>query len=106
VTFTVDKAFLTRVNQLIESLAVPLGNPLMQVETDLAKISIVGRRLTSRPELVAMVFNTLNEAEIPVNLVATGDMRVSVLMPARYGREAVKLIHERFHLAEGAITFI
>ncbi|HNB17632.1 MAG TPA: ACT domain-containing protein, partial [Candidatus Obscuribacter sp.] len=95
---------LPRVQQLIEALASALGNPLMQVETDIAKVSVVGRRLTNRPEVVAGVFETLNEAAIPVQMVATGDMRVSVLMPARFGRDAVKLIHKKFSLDEGTIT--
>jgi len=102
--FTIEKSSLPRVLQLIESLATSLGNPLMQVETDIAKVSVVGRRLTSRPEVVAGVFESLNLAEIPVQMVATGDMRISVLMPAKHGREAVKLIHQRFNLAEGTFT--
>jgi aspartate kinase len=102
--FTIEKSALARVQQLIESLAVSLGNPLMQVETDIAKVSVVGRRLTSRPEVVAGVFESLNVAGIPVQMVATGDMRISVLMPAKHGREAVKLIHKRFNLAEGTFT--
>jgi aspartate kinase len=102
--FTIEKSALARVQQLIESLATSLGNPLMQVETDIAKVSVVGRRLTARPEVVAGVFECLNLAEIPVQMVATGDMRISVLMPAKYGREAIKLIHKRFNLAEGTFT--
>jgi aspartate kinase len=104
VTFTVEKSSLPRVQQLVESIAYSLGNPLMQVETDIAKVSVVGRKLTIKPEVVAGVFSALNEAQIPVKLVATGDMRVSVLMPAKYGREAVKLIHARFNLNQDAIT--
>jgi aspartate kinase len=99
--FTIEKPALARVQQLIESLAASLGNPLMQVETDIAKVSVVGRRLTTRPEVVAGVFESLNVAGIPVQMVATGDMRMSILMPAKHGREAVKLIHKRFNLAEG-----
>jgi len=36
--------------------------------------------------------------------VVTGDLRVSILMPARYGRDAVKLIHAKFNLEEGTIN--
>ena len=102
--FTIEKASMPRVQQLVEALALSLGNPIMQVETDIAKVSVVGRRLTSRPEVVAGVFDTLSGAGIPVQMVATGDMRISVLMPAKHGREAVKLIHTRFNLAEGAFN--
>ncbi|MBK7836372.1 MAG: aspartate kinase [Candidatus Obscuribacter sp.] len=102
--FTLEKSSLPRVQKLVEALATSLGNPLMQVESDIAKVSVVGRRLTSRPEVVASVFECLHEAKIPVQMVATGDMRVSILMPARYGRDAVKLIHAKFNLEEGTIN--
>jgi len=98
--FTIDRKSLARVQTLIESLSPALGNPRVHVETDIARISVVGRRLTQRPEVVASVFEALQSSGIPVNMVATGDMRVSVLLPAKYAREAVKLIHDRFRLQE------
>jgi len=98
--FTIDRKALTRVQSLIESLAPQLGNPRVNVDTDIARISVVGRRLTQRPEVVASVFEALQSSGIPVNMVATGDIRVSVLLPAKYAREAVKLIHNRFRLEE------
>jgi aspartate kinase len=102
--FTIEKSALPRVQQLIESLALSLGNPLMQVETDIAKVSVVGRRLTNRPEVVAGVFEVLHNASIPVQMVATGDMRMSVITSAKHGRDAVRLIHQRFNLSDGSIT--
>lgn len=99
--FTVEKRSMSRVNALIESLSPNLGQPKISVDTDIARISIVGRRLTSRPEFVAGVFETLNTAAIPVQMVATADLRVSVMLPARYAREAVRLIHTRFNLSDG-----
>lgn len=98
--FTIDRKSLGRVQSLIESLGQSLGNPRVNVETDIARISVVGRRLTQRPEVVASVFEALQTAGIPVNMVATGDMRVSVLLPAKYAREAVRVIHSRFKLEE------
>ncbi len=98
--FTVDRRSLNRVQTLIESLGNALGNPRVNIDTDIARISVVGRRLTQRPEVVASVFEALQAGGIPVNMVATGDLRVSVLLPAKYGREAVRLIHNRFNLEE------
>lgn len=98
--FTVDRRSLSRVQSLIESLNDSLGNPRVNLDTDIARISVVGRRLTQRPEVVASVFEALQSGGIPVNMVATGDLRVSVLLPAKHAREAVKLIHNRFKLEE------
>lgn len=104
VAFTVDKRSLSRVQSLVESLAEPLSRPLVNLDSDIARISVVGRRLTTKPEIVASVFDALAAGGIPVSMVATGDIRVSVLLPAKYARDAVKLIHKRFGLEQD--TFI
>lgn len=104
VAFTVDKRSVSRVQALVESLSESLFKPLVNLDSDIARISVVGRRLTTKPEIVASVFDALSAGGIPVSMVATGDIRVSVLLPAKYAREAVKLIHKRFGLEQD--TFI
>lgn len=102
VAFTVEQRLLSKVQSVIQSNDIALGQPRTAIDTDIARISVVGRRLTSRPEIIASVFEVLQSGGIPVNMVATGDIRVSVVLPARYAREAVKLIHAKFRLAEGS----
>lgn len=104
VAFTVEQRSLSKVQSIIESNDPKLGHPKISVDTDIARISVVGRRLTSRPEIIASVFEALQSGGIPVNMVSTGDIRVSVLLPAKYARQAVKLLHSNFGLAQG--TFI
>jgi aspartate kinase len=102
--FTMDRRSLARVTSIIESLSESLGEPKMGVDTDIARISLVSHRLTSRPEIVAGVFDVLNNASIPVKMVATGDIRVSVLLSVEHAYNAVKLIHNRFNLSEGSFA--
>jgi aspartate kinase len=99
---TVDRRSLAKVRSIIQSLASSLGNPKVTVDTSSARISVIGRHLTSRADVVAGVFETLGKANIPVQLVSTSDMRVTVLLPDQYANEAVKLIHNRFRLADSA----
>lgn len=101
VAFTVEQRSLAKVQSVIESNNLSLGNSRSNIDTDIARISVVGRKLTSRPEVIASVFEALQLGGIPVNMVATGDIRVSVVLPARYAREAVRLIHDKFGLAQG-----
>lgn len=102
IAFTVEQKSLSKVQSIIESNASGLGNPDVSCETDIARISVVGRRLNSRPEIVASVFEALQSGGIPVNMVSSGDIRVSVLLQAKYARKAVKLIHQNFGLSEGS----
>ncbi len=103
--FTVEKRSVPRVLSIIESLGKSLGAPHIHCDTDIARISVVGRRLTSRPEVVATVFDQLSTASIPVLMVTSADLRVSIVVPAAYAKEAVRLVHERFNLAEAGIDF-
>ncbi|HEY9677013.1 MAG TPA: aspartate kinase [Drouetiella sp.] len=98
---TVDRRAISRVKTIIESLSDSLGTPKVSFDTSSARISVIGRHLTSRTDIVAGVFETLHSASIPVQLVATGDMRVTVLLPDQHAAEAVKLLHNRFKLSDG-----
>lgn len=99
---TVDRRAINRVKTIIDSLSKSLGNPKVSIDTTSARISVIGRHLTSRTDIVAGVFEVLHGASIPVQLVTTGDMRVTVLLPDRHAAEAVRLIHNRFKLADNS----
>lgn len=101
---TVNKRVLKRVMALIETLSDALGSPKVSVDHNIARISVIGRHLTSRPEVVAAVFDCLNSAGIPLHMVSTVDMRISMLLPDRFAVEAVKLIHNRFKLSDGSFS--
>lgn len=96
--FTVEKKSLARVQSIIEALDSELGHPRLSVDTDIARISVIGRGLTARPAVVADIFESLFTAAIPVQMVATGDIKVSALVPAKHARDAVRVIHNRFEL--------
>ncbi|MBI4532936.1 MAG: aspartate kinase, partial [Candidatus Melainabacteria bacterium] len=100
--FTVDRNQLLKVQSTIQGLQKDLGEPKVTIDTDLARISVIGRGLTLRPGVVSSVFDTLSGASIPVQMLSVGDIRVSVLVPAKHAREAVRLLHHRFELAGAA----
>ncbi len=96
--FSVDKNYLARVQSVLNSFAAQLGNPKVSVDTDIARISVISRGLTSRPAIVAGIFDALSNANITVQMVAIGDIKVSALIPAKHARKAIQLIHNRLLL--------
>jgi aspartate kinase len=98
--FTTAKNVSTRVGAIIQSIWGEAGAVTLSTDETIARLSVVGRKFTSRPEVVAAVFDTLNQASIPVHMVATGDLRMSLLLPFEYAHRAVRLIHSRFGLTE------
>jgi aspartate kinase len=97
-SFTVDKRHVPRVRSIIDSLAAVIDHPIVRVDPQIATISIIGRGLGARPEVVSNVFEVLERSSIPVTMVSTSDLRVSVVLPALHARNAVRLVHARFQL--------
>lgn len=96
--FTVHQNSSARVQSIIE------GNTIeskLNIDDRLARISVISRRLNGRPEIVASAFDSLNKVDIPVQMVATGDLRFSLLIPKTHARRALQTIHE--HCRPGII---
>jgi len=96
--FTVEKDSASRVESVIGSYKESKDSKLL-IDDKLARISVISRRLNGKPEIIASVFEALNHANIPVNMVATGDLRFSLLIPKSYAESALTLIHEHFSLS-------
>ena len=96
--FTTDKEAAAKVQSAIESYMNNKDSKLL-VDDKLARISVVSRKLNGKQELIASVFDTLNHANIPVNMVATSELRFSILTPKIYAENALNLIHEHFNLS-------
>lgn len=94
--FTVEKRSARRVEQIINELDADLGSPRVKADSDIARISVVGSGLSCRRGVVAAIFDTLCSASIPVQMLTTGDIRVTALVPTQYKEQAVQRIHERF----------
>jgi len=98
--FTVDKSARTKVQSIIQSSKIT-GESKVSIDDRLARVSVISRRLNHRPEIVASVFDALNQVDIPVQMVATSDMRFSLLIPKTHAERAVRTIHS--HCNPGAL---
>ncbi len=95
--FTTESSAKKKVQSIIQSTRMSQESNLL-IDEQLARISVISRRLNGRPEIVASVFDALNQIDIPVQMVATSDLRFSLLTPKPYAEKAVHLIHEHFDL--------
>src|SRR5262249_24052195 len=96
--FTVSKRQAKKVESVIKELSSELGEPEVFVDLDIARISVVGSGLSCRRGIVAAIFDTLSSVPIPIQMLTTGDIRVTAIVPERYKDVAAEHIHERFCL--------
>jgi aspartate kinase len=67
-------------------------------DTDVAKISAVGIGMRSQSGVAARMFRTLSEEGINIKVIATSEIKISVLIDRKYMELAVQALHDAFDL--------
>ena len=100
-TFTVRQSDGERARKVAEPLAEEMGAAGVRIVDDLVKVSVIGTGMQSGPGYAAMMFRTLAEAGINIELITTSEIRITVLVRAEHGDQAVQLLHDAFALDQG-----
>ncbi|MBE3563134.1 MAG: aspartate kinase [Hydrogenibacillus schlegelii] len=100
VAFSVQEDDVDRARAVLDGLQATLGHAAVEVEADLAKVSIVGAGMATRPGVAATMFRLLADAGIPVKMVSTSEIKVSAVIPRAFGADAVRVLHDGFGLGE------
>jgi aspartate kinase len=67
-------------------------------DTDVAKISAVGIGMRSQSGVAATMFKTLSAEGINIKVIATSEIKISVLVDRKYMELAVQALHDAFEL--------
>jgi aspartate kinase len=101
ISFTVPKAEATAARELAEHAADELGAVGVELEGPVAKVSVIGAGIRTHAEIPAVVFETLAAKDIPIHMVATGEIKISVVIDEAHLNAAVQALHEAFALSQG-----
>lgn len=64
-----------------------------------AKISVVGSGMTNNPGVAASMFEALFDANVNINMIATSEIKISVLIEENDLERAMIAVHDKFDLA-------
>ncbi|SFJ73403.1 aspartate kinase [Celeribacter neptunius] len=67
-------------------------------DTDVAKISLVGIGMRSQSGVAAKMFQVLSDEGINIKVIATSEIKISVLVDRKYTELAVQALHDAFEL--------
>ena len=70
----------------------------MQISSasDVAKVSVVGVGMRNHPGVASKMFRVLSEARIPIKLISTSEIKISVLIDRSQMKAAVEKLHTAF----------
>ena len=95
--FTVKKDFAQEALEALEPVLAEIGGEAI-LRPDIAKVSIVGVGLASTPEVPAKMFQAVASTGANIEMIATSEVRISVIIPAEYAEAALRAVHQAFEL--------
>ncbi len=96
ISFTVHKGDLAAAKAVLEENQELFRFNHMDVNDNVAKVSIVGAGMINNPGVAAKMFEALYSANINIRMISTSEIKVSVLVDQQEADRAVQAIHDRF----------
>ena len=100
-TFTVHK------NEMVKTLAVlrekvlaHTGAREIKGDDKVAKVSVVGVGMRSHVGIASLMFRTLAEEGINIQMISTSEIKIAVVVEEKYMELAVRVLHKAFELDE------
>jgi len=97
-TFTVDRNNYQRAKAILEESCVELGARKVTGDNAIVKVSIVGVGMRSHAGIASMMFKTLASEGINIRMIATSEIKISVVVDEKYLELAVRALHAAFEL--------
>jgi aspartate kinase len=101
ISFTVPRTDAEQALAFARQLLGDLGAQDATLQTDIAKVSIVGVGMQSHSGVAARMFEALAAENINVLMISTSEIKVSCVIQDKYAELAVRILHDAFQLGEG-----
>lgn len=102
-TFTVSKADYKKALSIVEKTATAIAAKGVDVDTDIAKVSVVGVGMRTHAGVAAKMFRVLAEEGVNIEMISTSEIKISVVIDAKYTELAVRVLHEAFIGKQGNV---
>ncbi len=100
ISFTVSKADSKRAFEITKNVSDKLIAKGVNMNTDVAKVSIIGVGMVSHFGVAAKMFETLAKEGINIMMISTSEIKVSCVIDVKDMEKAVKTLHDAFNLAK------
>ena len=102
-TFTVPKADHKKALAIVEKTAAAVEAKGVKVDTDIAKVSVVGVGMRSHAGVAAKMFEVLAREGINIEMISTSEIKISVVIEAKHADLAVRVLHDAFVEKQGNV---
>ena len=96
--FTVGKRDAQRAVEIVRAAQPKIGFDDVQVNDDVAKVSVIGVGMRSHTGVAKTMFQALADKGVNIQVISTSEIKISVLIDAAYTELAVRALHAGFGL--------
>ena len=97
-TFTVDQKDAASAEKILRNTSKSLGGGSIEVDDDIAKVSVVGRGMRGQSGIASKMFQVLADNEINILMITTSEIKISVVIQKDLMEKAVNALHDAFEL--------
>ena len=97
-TFTVDKDDASNAKKILKKTSKLLGGGSIEVDDNIAKVSVVGRGMRGQSGIASKMFQALADNEINILMITTSEIKISVVIEKDLMKKAVNSLHDTFEL--------
>ena len=97
IVFTVSKDSAEEAVSVLSEHQKSLKFRTITCDTEIAKVSIVGAGMESNPGVATRLFEALASNNINIQMIATSEIKISVLIDIEDAQRAVRAIHNAFY---------
>jgi aspartate kinase len=99
-TFTVHRNDYQRALEILQRTAESLSARQVSGDDAIVKISLVGVGMRSHAGIASKMFEALAKEGINIRMISTSEIKISVVVDARYLELGVRALHQAFGLGE------
>jgi aspartate kinase len=88
-----------RAGDILQQIAHEVGAAQVRVNTDVAKVSVIGSGVASTLGVAARMFEALARESINIDLISTSEVRIACIIKQDQLKTALRAIHHEFDLA-------
>jgi len=103
ISFTVSRSDAQQTLALARQSLAELGAEEATIQTNIAKVSIVGVGMQSHAGVAARMFEALAAENINILMISTSEIKISCVIEDKYTELAVRVLHEAFQLDQGVV---
>jgi len=102
ISFTIPKDDLGKTTNVMAKVVPEIGSVGYDEDSDIGRVSLIGAGMKTHPGVAAIMFETLSNEGVNIEMISTSSIRISCVVRASDVERAVRALHTAFDLEQAS----